>query len=242
MEYKPPNPGHRFSTLNVVILQERDNDVIRQVMESESAEWVQRYPIPLMATAFSRSDDLIVLGETSQSNHLFSWLDEDSGELIQRWEIIPDKLLPAVALHGDKLDDVFSDIAYESQQELVEKAVDRARKAKRFRLILFAWLVVVPVVWALLEWSSEILGLLVLAFVILKAIIQSLRLFGLLPKTQRQLEKENREMKMKHYFYHCEKNPKAFERLKLENFKKEAIEDTLAESRQIELRSPEANA
>lgn len=31
---------------------------------------------------------------------------------------------------------------------------------------------------------------------------------------------------MKHYFYHCEGNPEGFNRLKIENFEREAIRRT----------------
>lgn len=234
VDYKPPNPGFRFSTLNLSVLEDRDNDAIRHVMESESKDWVQRFPVPLMTTAFNRADDVIVVGDTSESSHLFSWLDEDRGKMVHRWEVVPDDSLPSVALNGDELDKIFSNITYQSKQELMYRAVGQACQVKRFRLILFAWLVVIPVVWALLEWSSEILGLLVLVFVVFKAIIQALRIFGYLPKTQRQIEKEDRDMKMQHYFFHCERNPEAFQRLKFENFRNEAIEDTQAKAHEIE--------
>ena len=34
---------------------------------------------------------------------------------------------------------------------------------------------------------------------------------------------------MNHYFYHCERNPEGFMRLKVENFEREAKERTLKE-------------
>lgn len=39
-------------------------------------------------------------------------------------------------------------------------------------------------------------------------------------KTKRQREKNEIERKMKHYYYHCERNPEGFLRLKAENFRK----------------------
>lgn len=33
-------------------------------------------------------------------------------------------------------------------------------------------------------------------------------------------EKQAKELKMRHYYYHCERNPDAFGRLKAENFAK----------------------
>jgi hypothetical protein len=38
---------------------------------------------------------------------------------------------------------------------------------------------------------------------------------------------------MNHYFYHCERNPEAFNRLKFENFERDAIERTRDEAEAI---------
>lgn len=47
-----------------------------------------------------------------------------------------------------------------------------------------------------------------------------------MPKSARQVEKEEEELRMRHHHYHCMKNPEAFARLKVENFEREAIERT----------------
>jgi hypothetical protein len=38
---------------------------------------------------------------------------------------------------------------------------------------------------------------------------------------------------MEHYYYHCETNPEAFNRLKIENFEREAIKRTHDEAQAI---------
>jgi hypothetical protein len=54
--------------------------------------------------------------------------------------------------------------------------------------------------------------------------------------SKRDDEKAEKEQKMAHYFYHCEQNPEGFSRLKIENFKVEAIENTRKESEEIRKR------
>ncbi len=44
---------------------------------------------------------------------------------------------------------------------------------------------------------------------------------------------------MRHYFYHCERNPEGFARLKVENFEREAKEQTLKEAEALRNKSTE---
>ncbi len=39
-------------------------------------------------------------------------------------------------------------------------------------------------------------------------------------KTKHEKDEEQKMNKMRHYFYHCERNPEGFLRLKSENYKK----------------------
>jgi hypothetical protein len=38
-------------------------------------------------------------------------------------------------------------------------------------------------------------------------------------------ERQEKELKMRHYYYHCDRNPDGFARLKAENFAKDYPED-----------------
>lgn len=237
IEYTPPQPSSRFSTLNLVVLEDRNNQTIRKAMERESADWIHRFPVPILTTAFDLTDDVIAVGDTWKSSHLISWVNDETSELICRWEPVSDKLLPDVALNHDFLQKVFAEFPSESRQDLLEKANRKISEAKKTKLLLFIWLIAIPLVWALLEWSSEVLGYAVLAFAIFKAAIHSLRFFGYLPKTKHQLGIEKRELKMRHYFYHCEQNPNGFQRLKNENFKQDAIKMTQTEALDVKSNS-----
>jgi hypothetical protein len=43
---------------------------------------------------------------------------------------------------------------------------------------------------------------------------------------------------MKHYFYHCERNPEGFARLKAENFEREAKERIIKEAELLRNKTP----
>jgi hypothetical protein len=230
VEYFPPRPGCRFSVLQLSVLEPRDLREIATAIEQEATIWLNRYPIPLMATAFTLDESILPLSGARPIDHLLAWLDASTSKKIFRWELVKDDELPPVALDRNFLKKVFSDIPFKTGKEI------RAAAAKHFTALrvgwwlVFLWAVVVPLIVAVLEWWSNLLGLAVLIYAFVKAAIQALRLTGHLPRSKREQDKEAKESKMRHYAYHCERNPEAFERLKLENFEREAIERTRVEA------------
>lgn len=199
-------------------------------MESEAKHWVARYPVPLMATAFSLDGDVFPLKPARTIDQLLAWPDVDKPAAILRWELIPDEELPAVALDRNRLRNIFSNVPYRTGRDIQKEANKHSATLKFGWWLVFLWAVVVPLGVAVLEWWSDYLGLTVLGYAFFKAATEALRLTGRLPKSQHIKEKEDRELKMRHYHYHCERNPEAFERLKAENFHQEAIEQTLSEA------------
>lgn len=233
VEYFPPLPGNRFSILQLSILESRDVSEIAAAMELEAIAWVSRFPVPLMATAFNLDGSVLALSNLRPVDHLLAWPETTTAKTILRWEIVKDEELPAVALDRNYLMQIFSGISYKTGQE-IRAAADKQLAALRVGWwLVFVWAVVVPLMVAVLEWWSDLLGLVVLIYAFVKAAIQVLRLTGHLPRSRREREKEAAELKMRHYAYHCERNPDAFERLKLENFEREAIEKTKAEAAAI---------
>jgi hypothetical protein len=230
VEYFPPLPNYRFSTLQISILERRDVGVVADAIESEAKLWLARYPVPLMATAFSLDGNVLTLRPARPVDHLLAWPDVVKSTDVLRWELVPDDVLPAVALDGDFLREVFSNIPSKTGREIQNEAAKHVAVQKLGWWLVFLWAVVVPLGVAVLEWWSDLLGFVVLGYAFLKASIEALHLTGRLPRSLRTREKESKELKMRHYYYHCERNPKAFERLKAENFRLEEIERTKAEA------------
>lgn len=52
----------------------------------------------------------------------------------------------------------------------------------------------------------------------------------------RELEKVERDRKMAHYYYHCERNPAGFARIKVENLEKDIENDFLTKASQLALK------
>lgn len=230
VEYTPPLQNYRFSVLQLSVLDEsRKAEEIASAMEREARSWLSRYPVPVMATSFSLDGSLLPLSAVRPIDHLIAWLDDNMNEVL-RWELVADAELPAVALDRKNLLRIFFDIPFKTGREILDAANRNTAALRMGWWLVFLWAVVVPLIVAIIEWWSDILGLVVLGYAFFKAAIQALRLTGRLPRSKRELEKEAEEAKMRHYFYHCELNPEAFEKLKVENFRREAIEKTQSEA------------
>lgn len=230
VEYSPPFPRHKFAILQLTVLEQRPAQAVASAMESEATHWITRYPIPLMAMAYSLDESVFPLEPARPVDHLIAWHVAEKPDIILRWELVPDNELPADALNQDNLLKIFSDVPHRTGHEIANQA---ARKLTQLRLgwwIVFVWAVVVPLGVAVLEWWSDLLGLAVLGYAFFKAITQFLRLTGRLKQTKREREKAAEDLKMRHHHYHCTRNPEGFERLKAENFRRESIERTLSDA------------
>lgn len=233
VEYSPPIVNYRFSILQLSVVNAHDTADVAAAMESEARDWLRRYPVPLMATAFSADGSVVSLSGARPIDHLMAWRESGSNAPTLRWELVENDVLPDVALNRKRLEEIFTDVPCKTGRELQAEVARRAASQKMGWWLVFVWAVVVPIGVALLEWWSDLLGLLVLGYAFVKAAIQALRLTGRLPRSARQREEEAEDSRMRHHHYHCQKNPEAFERLKAENFRREEIERTKAEAQAL---------
>lgn len=238
VEYTPPMLNYRFSVLQLSVIELPDLETIATALEAEAKDWLSRYPVPLMATAFTIDESVLSLENVRPIDHLMAWIDSVNQMPVLRWELVKDKNLPDIALNRDHLTAIFSTFPSKSGLEINNEIAQKAKSDRVGWWLVFLWAVVVPVLVAVVEWSSDILGLLVLLYSFYKAVVEALRLTGKLPKSKRKLHKEKEDAQIRHHHYHCVRNPDAFERLKIEDFQKDAIERTLAESKAIKASSP----
>lgn len=230
VEYFPPFPGYRFSVLQLSVVESRDANTVATAMESEANEWLARYPVPLMATAFSLDGDVLSLKSVRPIDHLVAWSDVAESKPILRWELVADAELPSDALDRAFLKNIFTSVASKTGKEIKIETEKHIATLKMGWWIVFLWAVVVPLGVAVLEWWSDLLGLVVLAYAFFKGAVEALRLTGHLPKSERQRQKEAEDLKMRHYYYHCERNLEAFEHLKADNFRRVEIERTKSQA------------
>lgn len=227
VEYHPPRRGDRFAMLSVVVPGPSSPPAVAAAMESELKRWLRRYPIPLMVSAFDAKGDLYHLEGTRPCDHLIGYMDNQARESAMFWRLLADKEIPAAPLSRDTLLHLYRDVPYKTSAQTRQETEARVRRLRIGWAIVFVWLVVVPAVWAVLEWASPAwVGVLILGYSLWQAVIRALKLLGNWKESPRQQKAREEEQRMRHhhYHYHCERNPEGFLRLKFENFEREERE------------------
>jgi hypothetical protein len=237
VEYRPPVSNNKFATLGVIFLKSVSWEDVRDFVEKEIRFWLGRYPVPLMVSAWDDAEAMLrPLG--SDRGFLVAWVSPDNGEIKQSWDVKDlDRYLEKSFVVPDWRK-VYANLQFRTQDQVKSEALKRASKqAKQVRFLKFSlilWLVAIPAGYALIEFfGPEWLGFIGLSFVLWKAFMLSLRIWGRAKPSPKELEKAEKQRKMEHYFYHCERNPTGFWRLKNENFESDSRERVRSEADEI---------
>lgn len=195
-------------------------------MEAEARLWLARYNVPVMVSAFDDKENLIHLDSVKPSSHLIAFRDQKKAAPTFFWREVKDAELPDGALDRSELTKIYHDIAFRTwtreDRNRVEK--EHHQMVRTAWVILFVWLVVIPLVVIILGETSVWVARMVLIYSLWQVLVQILKLTGRWKKPKREEEREREESEKNHHHYHCKKNPQGFLRLKIENFEKETRE------------------
>jgi hypothetical protein len=237
VEYQPPQGTDWFATLQVVVTQPASDHRVAAAMELEGKAWLKRYSVPLMVSAFDDVGELRDLGDTRPCAYVMAYCDVNTGKPRLCWRELREDEIIDNDFDDETLLRVYAGIPFTrtTPADRDEEFRASARSVRTGRRVvvtgLLVWLAAIPVAWAILQWAGpRWLGVLVLVYCTLKALIQALKLLGVLKPLRREQETQERNSRMEHYFYHCEQNPEGFERLKIENFERDAREEILNEA------------
>jgi len=182
--------------------------------------------VPVMVSAFDDKESLIYLDSIKPTSHLLAFRREKLDPPVFSWREIKDAELPDDALDTNKLIKIYHDIDFRTWTSKDRNLVEKKQRQMVLTawLILFVWLVVIPVTVIILGETSVWMARMVLIYSFWKVFVQVMKLTGKWKKSKREEEKEREEAEKDHHHYHCKKNPEGFMRLKLENFEKETQE------------------
>lgn len=214
VEYFPLNfKKSNIAQLNLICTSKMVPIEIAELIEKEFVYWISKYPIPLMVMAFNEDDSKINLKSIRNSSELIGYMNED--KVIKSWDMskikIPDKYYEVDNIYGDLLFKSVDEMENESKKYIEDK-INIARSAN---FMVFIW-VVIGIGIALLGFANSIVGGIACIYSIYKAIS---KFYG--SKSKMKIEKQKKMDKMRHYYYHCELNPRGFDKLKAENFLKD---------------------
>ena len=238
VEYHPPVSDYKFSNLSLVVTIDNahEKDVV-DAMEKELKYWLNRYPIPLFVSAFDNSGSLLHSPSKIRGcDHLTGFFDTN-GKICLFWRLLKDKEIPNIALNKDYVDNLFSNLDYKTTAELNAEREKRRREIKLGSFLFFVWLVVVPLLIAVLEFYSSWLSIAALIYSFYKAFQTGLELRGKWPKSKRKKDQEIEARLKAHYYYHCQMNPEGFKRLMLENLDKMSKDEIAKEAKALKAAS-----
>ena len=242
VEYCPPMPTADFAQLQLTFPSPTDLNTVVSVVENESRGWLDRFPgIPIMASAFDEKEDLIDLRPIRPDRFFYTWTDPAGGMTKVSWDIDEFSRFTNSNALTLNLREVFYAVPVRTKDD-VRREADEYTVAKRrqnlfLKFVFFVWLAVLPATWALIEFfGSEWLGGVVLAYGLWKAYRAGQKALGCYKPSKAEHEKEAKDAKMAHYYYHCERNPAGFRRLRNENMDEDAKSRVLRDARNAGLK------
>lgn len=232
VKYSPPNNETPFAILRLIFSQQADEEEAESSIREESNYWLDRYPVPIMASAWDVQGDRIKVPESD--GYLYSWNSLSPEERILTW--VPeefDEFLKSFVPQTD-LKTIFKDIPYKTHTEVRrnarEKAKERGRANRALKWVFIFWVSLIPAGFAIFEFfGPEWIGFIALIYALWEASQAYLKLTGRALLSEQEKTEAEKKQKMEHYYYHCERNPLGFLKLKSENFAEETKQQTQEE-------------
>jgi hypothetical protein len=235
VEYHPVS-NFKSANLHLVITIEnaREIDIIN-AMEKELKDWLNRYPVPLFVSAFDNNGDLLhSLSKIKGYDHLIGFFDQD-GEICLYWRLVKEDEIPDIAHNKEYVNNLYSNLDYKTDAEFDAERRKRRKGIKIGSYIFFVWLVIIPLLIAVLEYYSNWLSIVALIYSFYKAVQTGLELRGKWPKSKRKKDKELEERLKDHYYYHCQMNPEGFKKLMRENLEKMGKDEIAKEAESLKI-------
>lgn len=234
--YCPADRGQWLAIVSLSYQEEIDFAEIKNAMERELKYWLQRFSVPLMVSSFDVRGSVIYFDGGSRKSHLTGYVDPKTGEIVQRWGIFKDDEFPSEQKEAGYLERAYRDVPFRLQDDVRRKVRREARiRGRVIRTIVFFYAggaLLFEIVALGVEWLGHTLA----AISIATGLYKLAKAMGWLKPSERDQEEAEKERKMAHYYYHCERNPEGFNRLKIENFERDAIERTQKESEELQRR------
>jgi hypothetical protein len=241
VEYSPLYPGENFAHLEITFLSEQPLVRVIEVLNQEIDHWMRRYPVTLMAAAFDDTGGVIdpTPDIHGLSLHLVGWIDEggDIGRSFNVGDIDPSHR-PAPT--NEALKAIYHDISYktelERRQKINVKIRARVTQYRIVKILFLTWACLIPAGYLIFEqFGPEWVAYAALVFAFWKLIRTGLKLFGLVKPSRAENKASEEQLRMRHYFVHCERNPNAFARLRSENLAEDLKKGVIRESDEIRL-------
>jgi hypothetical protein len=234
VEYKPAIWCNPLAIVDLTFSQPiADVEIVRDAMEQELEYWLNQYPAPAMVTAWDAKEDIVHVSSNDDELHLFGYVNQHTGQIVRYWKLPSSNELPPEQMNEKYFSLVYEGLPFRRQVDVQRKALHEAvitGRAIRFIVLL---VVGVPLLIQIVSLGIDWIGYVLSGISISVGLYKLCKSMGWIRLGKREILEAEKNNKMRHYYYHCEKNPEAFNRLKIENFEREAIERTHREAEGI---------
>ena len=173
VEYRPPDKGCRFACLSLLFIDVVSISQIVEYMENESKKWIDRFPIPIMTSAFDNIGSLIDLSSQREQNYLISFINVETNIIEYHWNEISDDDIPDIALNNGYCLQLYGNLDKIIRSEIKNKIKENNRVNKIGIAVLITWSVVIPALILVIEFFiPNWLAAIVLFYSLLKALIK----------------------------------------------------------------------
>jgi hypothetical protein len=234
VSYQPADARYSFALIQLTFLDEQtDVAQVKRAVEYELNYWIRRYSLPVIASAFDAKEDLIEISPEYRQSFLMGFADNKTGDVLSRWGGYENEELPAEQMTAEYQARVYEGVPFRLRSQVRREALDHALKMGRGIRVAMFFLVGVPVLIEIISLGVDWLGYFLASISISVGIYKLGKTMSWWKPTKREREAEEKDRKMKHYYYHCELNPDDFNRLRNKNFVRESIRNTQEESERL---------
>ena len=188
------------------------------------AEWLDRFPVPVMVSAFNAADEFLEVHDESRKSHLMGYFDRATSKVVHRWAAFGESEFPKDQSTPIFIQQSIQTVPFRlkaaARREANEKAIQLRRGIRLFRIATVFW-VGIPLMIDIISLGIDWIGYALWSISVSIGLYEFARVLGWIKPSKHRLAKEEEMRKMRHYYYHCEKNPAGFERLRTENLERD---------------------
>lgn len=234
VEYKPAIWCNPLATVDLIFPQRiGDVEIVRNAMEQELECWLNQYSVPVMVTAWDAKGDIVYVSSKNDESHLFGYVNQHTSQIVRFWRMPGSDELPKEQMNEEYFSLVYEGLPFRRQVDVQHKALREALNTGRAIRLIVLLVVGVPLLIQVVALGIDWIGYVLSGISIFVGLYKLCKAMGWVKSSKREILEAEKSNKMRHYYYHCEKNPDAFNRLKVENFEREAIERTHREANAI---------
>jgi hypothetical protein len=222
LTYQPADARSSLATLRLSYREEKpDASSVAKAMELEFERWLKRFPAPTRVSAYDVKERLIQHSVHPAECHLMGYVRRSDDAIVRRWRILEESEMPADQRQPSYLARAYAGLPCRVREEDREKASrDMVTNLKRIGVAVALMLVIPLLVYGVrMGVPGLALGLTLLSLVL--GGYRTAVFLGWRNPSVREANRQEREEQMEHCYYHCEKNPEAFARMKAENLERE---------------------